>query len=216
MTWRGARLLRPALQFFLVLLAVYTGLTRISDYRHHPSDVLTGYIQGALTAYWVVSLHRLLVFFVRPHLIAVEILQLNVCVCAFFPRPSTSRPCLKARVRICLRPRPWRAPCHPTTLSAKPHPHQPLPVAWFWVDRRFEECETISCEVEPHTSEFRQSVRENKRKRERESGACETLYVAQRRKHINREILRGRVLKTNPTAWLAADQPQHRSRCPCD
>ncbi|XP_031145079.1 phospholipid phosphatase 3-like [Sander lucioperca] len=53
LTWRGARLLRPALQFFLVLLAVYTGLTRISDYRHHPSDVLTGYIQGALTAYWV-------------------------------------------------------------------------------------------------------------------------------------------------------------------
>ncbi|XP_058495773.1 phospholipid phosphatase 3-like [Solea solea] len=52
-TWRGARLLRPALQFFLVVLAFYTGLTRISDYRHHPSDVLTGYIQGALTAYWV-------------------------------------------------------------------------------------------------------------------------------------------------------------------
>uniref|UniRef100_A0A672I100 Phosphatidic acid phosphatase type 2D n=1 Tax=Salarias fasciatus TaxID=181472 RepID=A0A672I100_SALFA len=61
-TWRGARLLRPALQFFLVLLAFYTGLTRISDYRHHPSDVLTGYIQGALTAYWVVSIPRLLVF----------------------------------------------------------------------------------------------------------------------------------------------------------
>ncbi|KAM6940680.1 phospholipid phosphatase 3-like [Xenentodon cancila] len=52
-TWHGARLLRPVLQFFLVLLAFYTGLTRISDYRHHPSDVLTGYIQGALTAYWV-------------------------------------------------------------------------------------------------------------------------------------------------------------------
>uniref|UniRef100_A0AAZ3S008 Phosphatidic acid phosphatase type 2/haloperoxidase domain-containing protein n=1 Tax=Oncorhynchus tshawytscha TaxID=74940 RepID=A0AAZ3S008_ONCTS len=51
--WRGARLLRPLVQFFLVLLAVYTGLTRISDYRHHPSDVITGYIQGALTAYWV-------------------------------------------------------------------------------------------------------------------------------------------------------------------
>ncbi|XP_019215303.1 phospholipid phosphatase 3 isoform X2 [Oreochromis niloticus] len=53
LTWRGARLLRPVLQFFLVMLAIYTGLTRISDYRHHPSDVLTGYIQGALTAYWV-------------------------------------------------------------------------------------------------------------------------------------------------------------------
>ncbi|KAL1005450.1 hypothetical protein UPYG_G00059290 [Umbra pygmaea] len=40
--WRGARLLRPLLQFFLLLLAVFTGLTRISDYRHHPSDVITG------------------------------------------------------------------------------------------------------------------------------------------------------------------------------
>ncbi|XP_075889264.1 phosphatidic acid phosphatase type 2D [Nelusetta ayraudi] len=53
LTWRGARLLRPLVQFLLVMIAVYTGLTRISDYRHHPSDVVTGYIQGALTAYWV-------------------------------------------------------------------------------------------------------------------------------------------------------------------
>lgn len=37
------------------MIAVYTGLTRISDYRHHPSDVVTGFIQGGLTAYWVVG-----------------------------------------------------------------------------------------------------------------------------------------------------------------
>ncbi|RXN03943.1 phospholipid phosphatase 3-like protein [Labeo rohita] len=53
LSWRGARLLRPLLQFMLVMLAVYTGLTRISDYRHHPTDVLTGFLQGGLTAYWV-------------------------------------------------------------------------------------------------------------------------------------------------------------------
>uniref|UniRef100_A0A3Q3WZJ5 Phosphatidic acid phosphatase type 2/haloperoxidase domain-containing protein n=1 Tax=Mola mola TaxID=94237 RepID=A0A3Q3WZJ5_MOLML len=52
-SWRGARLLRPLIQFLLIMIAVYTGLTRISDYRHHPSDVLTGFIQGGLTAYWV-------------------------------------------------------------------------------------------------------------------------------------------------------------------
>lgn len=52
-TWRGARLLRPLVQFLLLMLALYTGLTRISDYRHHPSDVLVGYLQGALVAYWV-------------------------------------------------------------------------------------------------------------------------------------------------------------------
>ncbi|KAG9337857.1 hypothetical protein JZ751_027508 [Albula glossodonta] len=53
LSWRGARLLRPLLQFLLVLLAMYTGLSRISDHQHHPTDVLTGFLQGALTAYWV-------------------------------------------------------------------------------------------------------------------------------------------------------------------
>lgn len=52
-SWRGARLLRPLIQFLLVMIAIYTGLSRISDYRHHPTDVLTGFIQGGLTAYWV-------------------------------------------------------------------------------------------------------------------------------------------------------------------
>lgn len=54
-TWRGARLLRPLVQFVLLMLALYTGLTRISDYRHHPSDVVVGLLQGALVACWVVS-----------------------------------------------------------------------------------------------------------------------------------------------------------------
>ncbi|KAM8974007.1 phospholipid phosphatase 3-like [Pelodytes ibericus] len=53
MRWGGARLLRPLLQFVLILLAVYTGFTRISDYRHHPSDVAVGFLQGAVVAYCV-------------------------------------------------------------------------------------------------------------------------------------------------------------------
>ncbi|XP_061567872.1 phosphatidic acid phosphatase type 2D [Cololabis saira] len=53
LSWRGARLLRPLVQFLLVMIAIYTGLSRISDYRHHPTDVLAGFIQGGLTAYWV-------------------------------------------------------------------------------------------------------------------------------------------------------------------
>nr|XP_060619639.1 phospholipid phosphatase 3-like [Anolis sagrei ordinatus]XP_060619640.1 phospholipid phosphatase 3-like [Anolis sagrei ordinatus] len=52
-TWQGARVLRPLVQFVLIMIAVYTGLTRISDYRHHPSDVVVGLLQGALVAYWV-------------------------------------------------------------------------------------------------------------------------------------------------------------------
>ncbi|KAL4660897.1 Lipid phosphate phosphohydrolase 1-like [Arapaima gigas] len=49
-----ARLLRPTIQFFLVAAAVYVGLTRVSDYMHHWSDVLTGLLQGALVALLIV------------------------------------------------------------------------------------------------------------------------------------------------------------------
>lgn len=170
MTWRGARLLKPAIQFFLVLLAVYTGLTRISDYRHHPSDVITGYIQGAFTAYWVVSIPCLLLFVHQCMSFCQSKFksQGGLVFVSMFLRPSTSRPCLKAPAQICLLLRPWTAPCHPTILSAKRHIHQPLysiyqhPLACslVWIDKRFEECATISCEVKPHTSVFGQSQRE--------------------------------------------------------
>lgn len=53
MKW--ARLLRPTLQFFLISASVYVGLTRVSDYMHHWSDVLTGLVQGALVAVLIVS-----------------------------------------------------------------------------------------------------------------------------------------------------------------
>uniref|UniRef100_A0A8C6TJJ1 Phospholipid phosphatase 3 n=1 Tax=Neogobius melanostomus TaxID=47308 RepID=A0A8C6TJJ1_9GOBI len=53
-TWRGARLLRPLLQFTLLMMAFYTGLSRVSDHKHHPTDVLAGFIQGALVAYCIV------------------------------------------------------------------------------------------------------------------------------------------------------------------
>ncbi|CAL8347209.1 phospholipid phosphatase 3 isoform X2 [Gadus morhua] len=49
-TWRGARLLRPLLQFTLLMMAFYTGLSRVSDHKHHPTDVLAGFFQGALVA----------------------------------------------------------------------------------------------------------------------------------------------------------------------
>lgn len=56
------------------MIAIYTGLSRISDYRHHPTDVLTGFIQGGLTAYWVVGW--------KSPLLIISYLTLNrICFC---------------------------------------------------------------------------------------------------------------------------------------
>ncbi|KAH0628755.1 hypothetical protein JD844_010247, partial [Phrynosoma platyrhinos] len=65
-TWQGARMLRPLVQFVFLMVAVYTGLTRISDYRHHPSDVVVGLVQGALVAYWV-AFHISSLFHCKHH-----------------------------------------------------------------------------------------------------------------------------------------------------
>lgn len=55
---KWARLLRPTIQFFLIAFAIYVGYTRVSDYKHHWSDVLVGLLQGALIAVLIVSVHR--------------------------------------------------------------------------------------------------------------------------------------------------------------
>ncbi|PSN49334.1 putative phosphatidate phosphatase [Blattella germanica] len=49
-TWEGSRLLRHFLQYLCLMLAMGTALSRISDYKHHWSDVLAGSLQGALVA----------------------------------------------------------------------------------------------------------------------------------------------------------------------
>ncbi|XP_053666150.1 putative phosphatidate phosphatase [Anopheles marshallii] len=50
MNWRGSKLLKHFFQFLLILLAWYTCLSRISDYKHHWSDVLAGGVLGATVA----------------------------------------------------------------------------------------------------------------------------------------------------------------------
>lgn len=55
MQGKWTRLARPTIQFFLVAFAVYVGYTRVSDYKHHWSDVLVGLLQGALIAVLTVS-----------------------------------------------------------------------------------------------------------------------------------------------------------------
>ncbi|XP_042175443.1 phospholipid phosphatase 2-like isoform X1 [Oncorhynchus tshawytscha] len=50
MQGKWTRLVRPTVQFFLVAFALYVGYTRVSDYKHHWSDVLVGLLQGTLIA----------------------------------------------------------------------------------------------------------------------------------------------------------------------
>ncbi|XP_059059694.1 putative phosphatidate phosphatase [Achroia grisella] len=55
MTWRGSKLIRPGLQFVLMMLAWYTIMTRVSDYKHHWSDVFAGALIGLVFAVVVFS-----------------------------------------------------------------------------------------------------------------------------------------------------------------
>ncbi|XP_063242613.1 putative phosphatidate phosphatase [Bacillus rossius redtenbacheri] len=50
MTWRGSELLRPFVQFVSLLLSIGTAVSRVSDYKHHWSDVLAGFTNGTISA----------------------------------------------------------------------------------------------------------------------------------------------------------------------
>ena len=47
---KAFKILRPFIQFGLLILALWISLTRISDYYHHPLDVATGAIVGTVFA----------------------------------------------------------------------------------------------------------------------------------------------------------------------
>lgn len=49
-SYRTLKVLRPFVQFSLIILAFWISLTRISDYFHHPMDVATGALVGIVFA----------------------------------------------------------------------------------------------------------------------------------------------------------------------
>ena len=46
--WRRSRLLLPVIQLGAICLACWVAVSRVSDYKHHWSDVVGGAILGAL------------------------------------------------------------------------------------------------------------------------------------------------------------------------
>ncbi|XP_071502597.1 phospholipid phosphatase 3-like isoform X2 [Diadema antillarum] len=49
-SWRDTVFLRPLVQVIALYLALYTCLSRISDYKHHWSDVFGGAVMGGSVA----------------------------------------------------------------------------------------------------------------------------------------------------------------------
>jgi len=70
-TWSGSKLVRHFLQVLAIYLVVWVGLSRISDYRHHWSDVLSAAIIGTLFACLMVrhhlSVHLQIQFLINRH-----------------------------------------------------------------------------------------------------------------------------------------------------
>lgn len=58
-----SRLVLPVIQFGLFSGATFVAYTRISDYKHHWSDVLVGFIMGSIIGITNVSIFHLLEFF---------------------------------------------------------------------------------------------------------------------------------------------------------
>lgn len=55
MTWKGSKLLKHFLQLICLTMAWFTAMSRVSDYKHHWSDVLAGLTLGTVVALIIVN-----------------------------------------------------------------------------------------------------------------------------------------------------------------
>ena len=51
------KVLRPFIQFVVYAMAFFIANSRISDYRHHPYDVVTGTLFGNMFAIFILFFH---------------------------------------------------------------------------------------------------------------------------------------------------------------
>ncbi|CDW53763.1 PAP2 domain containing protein [Trichuris trichiura] len=59
LSWRvGSELVKPFIQFLLLCIAFAVALSRVSDFKHHWSDVLAGLFLGSLIAILLILLHE--------------------------------------------------------------------------------------------------------------------------------------------------------------
>jgi phosphatidate phosphatase len=56
MKWKGSKLLKHFLQLLCLIMAWFTAMSRVSDYKHHWSDVLAGLTLGTIIALVVVNI----------------------------------------------------------------------------------------------------------------------------------------------------------------